>query len=472
MLGQPTPRIKTRLATNQVRLRHHASHRRRGKGAENQRLECMLTWRQRAIDKERELERLRAERELTESVTEARITRATALAMEEAEESVHTPAQQRGKQTSKTVTGEERVLTSITATDLQRVAVSDAKLVVDLATKSKNLKGTFQHALKRTAMSLMEVVSVLANRQQSEEVSRLEKENSRLREMETLKVEVKAMKEFMQPDRRDRRRLSSLSPSPSGSLEEVLRDEATFRPPLPPQSRKTPMREDTYLEGADQEEARFERMMSRAMTQMGVMVAARFEAIEARFLPEKPLRPPLNVDRRAVELASVNGKPGPSGTQHQPAVSKANAKVMKKKGLVDGPLSARTPANDPPTKGVKAGKVKERKKGGGGDAVKPSSYRPAPLPAPLPADQAWTEVVKRGGKKKGKAAAGVTASTAIPASGIGDTAGGAPVLLLVRLPRMGGGRLRAGGEVHLLLSRKGNSLSPYGGGGSYPPSVW
>lgn len=43
-------------------------------------------------EKERKQEYLRTERELAESVTEARVTRATALAMEEAEESIHTPA--------------------------------------------------------------------------------------------------------------------------------------------------------------------------------------------------------------------------------------------------------------------------------------------------------------------------------------------------------------------------------------------
>lgn len=48
----------------------------------------------------------------------------------------------------------------------------------------------------------------------------------------------------------------------------------------------------------DVEETRFERLMSRAMTQVGVMIAARFEAIEGKFLPEKPLRPPLGVDGR------------------------------------------------------------------------------------------------------------------------------------------------------------------------------
>jgi len=36
----------------------------------------------------------------------------------------------------------------MTAGELQQVAASDAKLVIELATKSKNLKGTFQRVLK------------------------------------------------------------------------------------------------------------------------------------------------------------------------------------------------------------------------------------------------------------------------------------------------------------------------------------
>lgn len=252
---------------------------------------------QKAIEKEWELERLRAERELAESCAEARITRATAMTLSNAEDSIHTPAQQREKQKLVTDNVEVRDLTIMTSTDLQRVAASDAKLVVNLATKSKNLKGTFQQALKKSAASLLEVVSVLANRQKTEEVSRLEEENRRLhREMETLKVEVKTLKEFVQPDRRDKRRMSSQSSTPSGGLEEAMRDEEIFVPPLPPSGRMK-INEDTQLHGADhEEEARFERMMSRAMMQMGAMVAARFEAIEARLLPEKPLRPPLGAE--------------------------------------------------------------------------------------------------------------------------------------------------------------------------------
>jgi len=40
--------------------------------------------------------------------------------------------------------------------------------------------------------------------------------------------------------------------------------------------------------------------MGRVVAQIGVMVSARFEAIEGRLLPEKPLRPPLRADETRI----------------------------------------------------------------------------------------------------------------------------------------------------------------------------
>lgn len=47
----------------------------------------------------------------------------------------------------------------------------------------------------------------------------------------------------------------------------------------------------------EEKDARLERIMGRVMSQIGTMVAARFEAIEGRLLPERPFRPPLGADR-------------------------------------------------------------------------------------------------------------------------------------------------------------------------------
>jgi len=119
----------------------------------------------------------------------------------------------------------------MTIIDLQRVAVADAKLVVDLATKSKNLKGTFQRALKEAAASLQGIVTILASRQQTDEIARLEAENQRLRgEMEGLREGMAAMRGSLDSLRRETRGLSLLSPLPPGGLERRLEDEAIFAP--------------------------------------------------------------------------------------------------------------------------------------------------------------------------------------------------------------------------------------------------
>jgi len=101
-----------------------------------------------ALEWEQELLQVRAERELMESVVEARRTRSVGLEVEEAEELPFTPAQQRER--DEVTLDRPKNLAGLSVCDLQRVAAADAKLVARLASKSKNLKGTFQRALKRS----------------------------------------------------------------------------------------------------------------------------------------------------------------------------------------------------------------------------------------------------------------------------------------------------------------------------------
>jgi len=128
-----------------------------------------------------------------ETVAEARVTRSVGLSDDPAEESDLTPTQQRANKGG----GKrgERDFSAMSAGELQRVAVADAKLVVNLAAKSRNLKGTFQRAIKEAAASLQGIVTNLAGRQQTEETARLEAENQRLQEeMRELKEEMAAMR--------------------------------------------------------------------------------------------------------------------------------------------------------------------------------------------------------------------------------------------------------------------------------------
>lgn len=91
-----------------------------------------------------------------------------------------TPVRQRNK-TKVASEVEGRDLADLSASEFQRVTATDTKLVTELASKSKNLKGTFQRILKDAARSLQGIVAALAVRQQSEEILRLEAENRRLK---------------------------------------------------------------------------------------------------------------------------------------------------------------------------------------------------------------------------------------------------------------------------------------------------
>jgi len=133
-----------------------------------------------ALELEQKLMEAQAERELMESAGEIRRTRSIGLEEEEVEESPHTPAQQSEREEA--TPDRPKNLAKLSIFDLQRVAAADAKLVARLAAKSKNLKGAFQRALRDAAISMQSVVTTLAERQQTEEVLRLEAENRRLRE--------------------------------------------------------------------------------------------------------------------------------------------------------------------------------------------------------------------------------------------------------------------------------------------------
>lgn len=61
----------------------------------------------------------------------------------------------------------KRSSAEMATSDLRRMATADAKLVVSLASRSKNLKGTFQKAFKNAAASMQAIVAALASRQQS-----------------------------------------------------------------------------------------------------------------------------------------------------------------------------------------------------------------------------------------------------------------------------------------------------------------
>ncbi|XP_047033951.1 uncharacterized protein LOC124640283 [Helicoverpa zea] len=160
---------------------------------------------------------------------------------------------------------------------LSQLALDGVDLVLKVATKSGSLKGTFTRGLKEAAGDIKEAIGLLLNRTASDEVTKLQEENGRLRrDLEDLRQQVALLSEQHQRHK---------------SVEST--DAVTPSPPAQPAS---PQRVEEV-----------ERIVRLCMLQCGSMVNARLEAISQR-LPAEILRPPLAADSRRAE-----GPPRPVG---------------------------------------------------------------------------------------------------------------------------------------------------------------
>lgn len=84
------------------------------------------------------------------------------------------------------------------AATLNQQVIEDIDIILKVANKSKNLKTTFQRALKDAAESIITATSILHTRSSSEEVQKLQYENSRLNsELSDLRKEVEDLKANM-----------------------------------------------------------------------------------------------------------------------------------------------------------------------------------------------------------------------------------------------------------------------------------
>lgn len=135
-----------------------------------------------------------------------------------------------------------------------------AKDILEVATKSGHLKGTFVKRLKDDAKGLLEIVETFVGRPESETTKRLRAENARLRRfVATLEAE----------NRSHKRQFSEVTAAA-----------------------KAPESSNEDLEGLV---GRLEASLTRSF---GKMLDARMAGIEGRLLPEQPLRPPLATDKR------------------------------------------------------------------------------------------------------------------------------------------------------------------------------
>ncbi|XP_046972337.1 uncharacterized protein LOC124539057 [Vanessa cardui] len=175
------------------------------------------------------------------------------------------------KRNSQSPSGTEDVTKTSAALD---AAVQEAcDVVMQVADKSGNLKGTFVRALKAAAYSIKGAVADLRALTMTEDVARLEAANAQL----------------------------------SGQLAELRREVAEMR--------KRPVTTDA---------SHFKEIMEEALRsnreQFGNMLNARMEGIERRLLPEPRLRPPLAADRNLARTAAASDRPT---TQSQSPVAPA-----------------------------------------------------------------------------------------------------------------------------------------------------
>uniref|UniRef100_A0A2A4JRW3 CCHC-type domain-containing protein n=1 Tax=Heliothis virescens TaxID=7102 RepID=A0A2A4JRW3_HELVI len=176
--------------------------------------------------------------------------------------------------------------------EMERMALEDQQEILEVASKSSNLKGTFQKALKCRAASLVGIVKEMAQRNTSDETRQLQAK------VDNLQKEVSALHV----------RVAELMARPEG----ISEDPVTISPP-------------TNLEDIIRKVVTEERAFTRAC----------FAGIEDRLLPEKRIRPPLAADTPSA--------PGPSTAQTQSEQPKGKGKGKGKKTILTAPTARTVP---------------------------------------------------------------------------------------------------------------------------------
>ena len=181
------------------------------------------------------------------------------------------------------------------AEQLRATARQSMAEILEVATKSGNLKGTYVRQLKVAAASLQDVVNALADRTEVDEVRRVRADNNRLRrEVEVLRAELKA----------HRREFSEMRATMKGAPEQ--------NPAL-----VTSLGDGNALE----------ELKRSIICSVGDMVNARIEGLEERLLPAANIRPSLAADRRRdlAPTASPTALTVPAGRQMPAAITSQSA---------------------------------------------------------------------------------------------------------------------------------------------------
>ncbi|XP_046973627.1 uncharacterized protein LOC124540210 [Vanessa cardui] len=239
---------------------------------------------------------------------------------------------------------------SVTNEEIPKTSAAlDAKVqqaldvVLQVADKSGNLKGTFVRALKTAADSIKGAVADLRALTMSEEVARLEVANAQL----------------------------------SGQLAELRREVA--------QMRQTPAQpKDTNELKKIMEEA-----LRCSREQFSTMLNARMEGIERRLLPEPRLRPPLAADRKAAQNAAASAR---VTTPAEPTTT-TSSNVANSVGSTT--VTQRKKKTKRPTMAAQEAAAAAAKKAA-----------PAPTPKPGSSSVSWATVVRQTPNKPPKKVAG------------------------------------------------------------------
>ncbi|XP_049869424.1 uncharacterized protein LOC126369171 [Pectinophora gossypiella] len=244
-----------------------------------------------------------------------------------------------------------RELAAVPADCLEGRVESSVKVILDVARKSKNLKGTFVNALKKAATQIEQAVAALTERTSDEEVRVLRSENAELR-----------------------RRVESLSGEMIKLREDLARLSAE-------NSRaKAPASQEERRSEADQRSA--------ILSDIDRMIDIKLARLENRLLPPSAFRPPLQADLN---------KPAPQAKGAQPQATKA-AKLPPAKAPAAKAAKKAAPAADLPTPAPTRGEA--------------TPLQGAQPPAETWSDVVRKGKGKKGKKKARKADATPTAQTA------------------------------------------------------------
>ncbi|XP_046972014.1 nucleolar protein dao-5-like, partial [Vanessa cardui] len=230
------------------------------------------------------------------------------------------------------VTNEDAQKTSAALDNTVKEALD---VVLQVANKSGNLKGTFVRALKTAADTIKGAVAELRALTMSEEVARLEAANAKL----------------------------------SGQLAELRREVADMR-------KKPPQPSEENLKRIMEEALRSSR------EQFSNMLNARMEGIERRLLPEPRLRPPLAADRRAEQSRAAQTTVPAAKTPLAPPVPSA-AKAADKGG------STKTASTTTKKKSKRPSMAAQEA------AAAAAKTAPAPTPKPGSSSVSWATVVRQ-----------------------------------------------------------------------------